>query len=238
MTIKKYFKPKNYLWKIRSLMKPKKISYSQCGEDLIIRYLLATLGMSEPSYIDIGVNDPIRINNTFLFYENGSRGVCIEPDPELFKKIQKKRKRDICLNIGVSDRDGTGDYYVMTSKALSTFNKKEAEKYVLEKNYGTQTIEKIIPVPITSINNILQKYSKYGDILSIDTEGYDARIIMSIDFIAHRPKVICVESARCEAGGKIKKNVTIINYILDKGYILYADTYVNSIFVDKKIWIF
>ncbi len=55
---------------IKSFFKYEK-SYSQCGEDLIVKFILRDV-MGEKrniSYMDIGANHPIRLSNTYLFYK-------------------------------------------------------------------------------------------------------------------------------------------------------------------------
>ena len=58
-----------------------KISYSQCGEDLILKQLFTALGIGKVNYLDIGAHHPTCLNNTYLFYGYGGHGVCVEPDP-------------------------------------------------------------------------------------------------------------------------------------------------------------
>ncbi len=216
-----------------------KKSYSQCGEDIIMQSLLSTLDIKHPSYIEIGTNTPIAKNNTYLFYSTGSRGVCIEPDPLLFKEIQRVRKHDICLNVGIGpSSQESAPYYVMSSKALSTFLKSEADAYVRDQNYGKQVIEQVLHIPLVTINSIMEKYfSTCGNILSIDTEGYDSEILRSLDFKHYRPKVICVETARYE-GTALTKETELIDFLKTQDYVVYADTFINSILVDKHIYSF
>lgn len=236
---KKYFFLKNYINYLNySLSQKYKKSYSQCGEDLLIECALKTLKINKPSYIDIGTNHPVHGNNTFLFYQKGSKGICVEPNPEVFRVIEYTRKRDICLNAGIGTSDNESvNFYVMSSRALSTFIKSEADKYVNENNYGVQNIEKIIKIPVIAINSIMRKYFPSGvDVVSLDTEGYDFEILKSFDLENIRPKVFCVETLRYEANGELRKQKEIISYLAESGYFLYADTYVNSIFIDKKAW--
>ena len=57
-----------------------KPSYSQQGESLIVESICACArdpGIQDPSYLDIGAADPTWINNTYLFYRKGCRGVLI-----------------------------------------------------------------------------------------------------------------------------------------------------------------
>ncbi len=242
--LKKYFllaNYSNYFSRLVTVLKGGcRLTYSQHGEDILIKAALKMLGVEKPSYLDIGTNYPVLGNNTHLFYSQGSKGVCIEPNPELFELVIKSRKRDICLNIGIGIETSKGlDFYVMSGNALSTFVKSEAEKYVRENNYGTQKIEKVIKVPVMPVNFVLRDHFPNGvDVISLDTEGYDFEILKSFDFKKYRPKVFCIETLRYEKENKLKKQDDIIAYMIEQGYFLYADTYVNSIFVDKKIWSF
>ncbi len=210
-----------------------KRSYSQNAEDLLIRAAAKRLHIAKPSYLDIGANHPIFGNNTYLFYTRGSRGVLVEPDPNIFRVIQKTRRHDTCLNVGIGPADKNGvPYYMMTSRQLSTFKKEEAEAYVAGNNYGTQKIEKVMHVPLVAINTLMQTYFPQGvDILSIDTEGYDLEILQSLDFKTYAPKIMCVETLRFNDVKKEEKQREIINYVLAQGYKVYADTFVNTIFV-------
>lgn len=234
---KKYFRLKNY---IAYFLGKYKKSYSQCTEDVLIETAIGMLGVSKPSYLDIGANHPTLLNNTFLFYSKGGRGVCVEPNPEIFEIIQNRRKRDICLNVGIGAFDSDGvDFYMMSSSGFSTFVKSEAEKCARENNYGAQNIEKVIKIPLIAISTIMEKYFPSGvDIVSLDTEGYDFEILKSLDLEKYRPKIFCVETLRYETTHKLRKQNEIIDYMAAHDYFLYADTYVNSIFVDKKKWSF
>src|SRR5262245_33383940 len=90
------------------------LSYSQSGEDLIVSFLFQyTLGISKPTYIDIGAAHPTRFNNTYLFYRRGASGVLVEPNVTLIPALTSTRPRDTVLNvgIGVTDQD-EANYYV------------------------------------------------------------------------------------------------------------------------------
>lgn len=213
-----------------------RISYSQCGEDLIVRYIFNTLGISKPSYIDVGAHHPYYLNNTALFYENGSRGINIEPDITLVEAFYKTRKRDINLNIGIGKEGGYLDFYNMNVATLNTFSKEEAEKFQKEGNYYIKEIRK---VPVENFKGILEKYNnnEYPDFLTIDAEGIDEEIIKSIDYEIDPPIVICIETISFSEKGQGVKDRDIISFLESKGYITYADTYINTIFVRKDKWV-
>lgn len=215
--------------------KHKKVSFSQCGEDLIVKFIFDCLRIEKPSYIDIGAHHPYYISNTALLYKNGSRGINIEPDPTLFKAFLKYRKEDINVNVGIGDRKGEVDFYFISSPTLNTFSKEEAEKYSNEGNYKIKEVKKI---DVLDLSNILNEYSegKISQFLSIDAEGVDEIIIKQIDFNNNFPIVICLETISFSTSGNGVKNYELIDYIISKGYLVYADTYINTIFVRKSVW--
>lgn len=234
--IKKYIVPGNYVryfqWHFR---KSYKKTYSQNGEDRLVWFIFHALGISKPSYLDIGAHDPLYASNTALLYRHGSRGINIEPTPILFKRFLRKRRGDVNLNIGVADHSGTLDFYVMSGPALSTFSKEEAERMTRE--YG-HTISRTIPVEVKTVAEVIARYAHgtFPDFLSLDVEGLDEEILHSIDFTHSRPKVICVETISYSPRRDGVKDHALIKWIENKGYLLIADTYINSLFVDAALW--
>ncbi len=221
------------------LHKGGRVSYAQYGEDLIIQGIFDTMGLQTPRYIDIGTHHPTLLSNTYYFYERGSSGVCIEPSSELMKKIKRVRPRDICITAGIAaETKANVPYYVMTAQTMNTFSKEDAaDTQNAPEVYGAQKVERTESIDLIAINDVLaQHFAKNGDLLSIDTEGFDEQIIHAIDFDRFRPLVICIESIEQSADKSFHKNETIIEYLKSKGYLHYADTYVNSIFVDRARW--
>lgn len=212
------------------------ISYSQCGEDLIIDFILSSsLKVSHPYYLDIGAHHPFYLSNTYHFYEKGNRGVLIEPDPELFSVIESSRAEDKCINAGVGAKSGKATFYVMTSSTLNTFSKVEAERYSKHDNID---IKETIELPIVSMDSIFSKYCKKKnfDVVTVDVEGMDFEIISAIDYKRYRPKILCVETLTYEQDGTGKKIQKTIDYIKSQNYFVYADTFINTIFIDNEVW--
>lgn len=212
---------------------PHKLSYAQCGEDLIIEFVFNQLGIFKPTYLDIGAHHPFYLSNTALFYKKGCRGINIEPDFNLFKEFLVERKEDINLNVGIGEKAATSDFFVMNATTLNTFSLEQIELYKKEGNYFVTAIKK---VKIETLQSVLKNSNgQFPDLLSIDAEGMEELITESIDFTV-KPKVICIETLSFSNFGKGIKNTKLINFILGNGYILYADTYINSIFVEENSW--
>jgi FkbM family methyltransferase len=220
-----------------------RISYSQNGEDLIVKDLFSKLGIKNPSYLDIGANDPVFISNTYLLYSKGSKGVCIEPNEYLYRKLKRIRTEDICLNAGVAFNERTeADFYLFPKAAngLGTFSKKEADFWqnVGTKNIGKYKVERILKLQLLNINEIIKKYFKAcPNFISMDVEGLDFQILKTLDFNEHTPEVICVETIDYGANNSEIKDKELISFVCSKGYFVYADTYINTIFCKTSSYI-
>ncbi|HET6996479.1 MAG TPA: FkbM family methyltransferase [Chitinophagaceae bacterium] len=192
-------------------------------------------GITKPSYLDIGAFHPFELSNTAKLYRKGSRGINIEPNPDQFHYFTKYRKNDQNLNIGVGDKQGRLLYYQMNASTLNTFDEKTAEELVGQHGFH---ITSKIELPVADLKYIITTYAnnKFPDFLSLDTEGLDKAILEQIDFDNNYPKVICVETAEYSPDLSGRKNQELIDFLLGKDYILYADTYINSIFVKRKFW--
>ena len=226
---------KKWLFHRKEIDNFKKVSYSQCGEDLIVRYIFDLLCIKKPSFLDIGAHHAYYLSNTALFYENGSTGINVEPDPHLFSGLQKHRKRDKNLNIGITEKDGESDFYIMSSPTMNTFCQEKALE--LEQEYNFKILRKI-KIKTLSIDSLIQQYcnNKVPEFLNIDAEGIDGEIVNSLGQSENRPVVICVETLSYSETGKGVKNNGIIDKIKNLDYTLLSDTYINSIFVHREPW--
>ena len=223
------------LQKIFSFKENYNKSYSQSGEDIIVERILSLMSVGKPSYLDIGAHDPVMYNKTYLFYEKGSSGVNVEPDPECFLKLASQRPRDVNLNVGVRSHEGTFNYYVMTSRSLNTFSVAEAKRY---ESYGKQKVEQVVKVEVVNVNEILSEYFDPGpNFVSLDVEGLEMEILESFDFEASRPEVFCIETLTYTEDNTEEKVVDIIEYMKEMDYMVHSDTYINTIFVDRESWL-
>ncbi len=211
------------------------LSYAQCGEDILAQSILNQIGISRPVYLDVGANDPRRLSNTFRFYRQGCSGLLIEPNPRLFARLRRVRRRDTCLLAGLSDRTETrATFYRMSPPTLSTFSRSEAAAFESE---GYRIIEEM-PIPLLTPSEAIERYlPRCPDFVSLDAEGLDLAILRCWDFERYRPAVFCIETINFyEDHHKLRKDAEVIQFMEAAGYMLYADTFINSLFVDRKLW--
>jgi hypothetical protein len=219
----------------------KKNSYSQCGEDLIVEFILNEICQKDIiNYCDIGANLPWKFSNTAKFYFSNNKrniGVLVEPDPSLAKFLKLKRSKDIIVNKGVkSNKIDTDilDFFIMDTKTLNTFSESEANYY---ESLGYKIKERK-QIDVIDINELLKKYfsEKTLHFLSVDVEGLDFDILSSLDFNMFKPICICVETINFVKSGMAEKDFRIEKLLTSHGYFEYAFTGINSIFLDLEIW--
>jgi len=188
------------------------------------------------SYLEIGTNDPIQSNNTYLFYKKGCKGICIEPDKEMYEIIKVKRPHDIVLNIGIGlpgAREATFYLFPRLLNGWSTFSEEEA--IIRENESGLKA--KKVTVPLKTINNIIEEYfDTCPNFISLDVEGLDLDILKSLDFKRFRPDAICVETISFSITNKERKLQDTVDFMHSQGYFSYADTHVNTIFCRSELF--
>lgn len=234
-----FFRIKRILRKVKHTVFPRPIivnnynTYSQAGEDAVLNFLFTDKKMTSVSYLDIGTNTPDNCNNTYLLYKKGNRGVCVEADKTLIPTIRKVRPNDTVINAGVAvSEEREADFFIFNIKGLNTFDKSEAEKRQFS---GVFKVVEMTKVPLVNINSIIENnFESHPDFLSLDIEGLDLDVLKSLDFERFPIPVICVETCTFSETHIRPKDNTIVEFVLSKGYEVYADTYINTIFVDKK----
>lgn len=209
-------------------------SYSQCGEDIIVDYVFRLRGITNPSYIDIGANHPYFISNTAMFYERGCRGINIEANPQLVPAFQAARPENINLNVGIGDKEGELDFYIMENNTMSCFSEKERDFLVC----NGQKLLRTEKIRLTTVSAVLSSYfnDTFPDFLSLDAEGMDFDILKSIDWEKYSPKIICVEAAEFSPIGAGKRRSELIDFLESKGFYEYANTNLNAIMVKRSFW--
>jgi FkbM family methyltransferase len=211
-------------------------SYAQQGEDLVVQSLLSSMGLTKPTYLDVGAFDPVVHSNTYLMYLAGGHGVLVEPNPAKIDRLRSVRPRDITLNVGVGLGAGssTADYYVIGGPSqglFNTFSKDDAE-LVQRNTNGLHHIDQVMKLRLENINAIMQQHLGLApNFLSIDTEGLDLGILETMDFERYRPDVICVETLKL---GGDHVDLEILRFLESKRYSARGATFVNTIFIDDR----
>jgi FkbM family methyltransferase len=169
----------------------KLISSAQNQEDVMLwRALRQVRG---GFYIDVGAADPTDLSVTKIFYEQGWRGINLEPSPAYFTALSRARPRDINLRIGAGRETGARTFYNVANTGLSTFDQQLAADH---RCHGWEVTEEIAET--LTLAEICRRHRPQGPIhfLKIDVEGTERDVLAGADFAAFRPWIVLVESTR------------------------------------------
>lgn len=174
-------------------MKDTHISYAQNREDLILN---AFFKESEKGfYVDVGANHPVHESVTKLFYDKGWRGMNVEPTTWLYRLLCVNRPRDINVQVGVSDKEGSMRFREYPKgDGLSTFSA-EMQKMYEKNDYFYAQDYKEYDVPIQTLAHIFAAHKVASiDFMKVDIEGYEYEALIGNDWKKYRPKVLCIEA--------------------------------------------
>ena len=207
------------------------MSFSQQGEDVVLYHVVRDLlKVEKATYMDVGAAEPVLSNNTYLLWGVGHRGVLVEPNPALAKKLRDYRSGDKVVEAGVGVTDQTeADYFeIKGNPMLNTFSPDQVKSLEAE----GEAVERVRKMPLLNINRIIEEQiGRAPDVLSTDIEGMDSSIIKTLDLSRFRPGAICAETVAMSPTGD---NSEITTYLLSQGYCVRGGSTINTIYVDSK----
>ena len=210
-------------------------SYSQTGEDRIIHSIIEIYGkwekidFSSNYYVEVGCNEPIKYSNTYSLYKNGWRGLCIDGNETLIRQFEKVRPHDICVCAVVSNSSDEITFTEFTDSGVSSVNPQHIEEWTKYSTIASQ--RRVNP---TSLQTILDSHQvpKNFALLSVDVEGHDLEVLLSLDFNIYRPALIVVEMTGFNLSNISESG--IFKYLSEYGYRLIAFVIGNAYFLAPK----
>jgi len=158
-------------------------SYSQHGEDLLIRSIIPD-GVS--SFIDIGANDGVLFSNSYKFAKSGAHGLCIEPSGSTFFKLRLNHLfhyKVKCLKGAVSKNNGM--LHLIDKGYESTLSSVSFKKSKYSKKIKSFTFDEILK-KFPFFTNI--------DLLSVDVEGHEKEVFEGLTNSKFYVKAIILET--------------------------------------------
>jgi len=202
---------KLYLLKKMHFTKSKASHYSQFAEDISIGQCFRN--SSQGFFVDVGCFHPKKYNNTWLLYKQGWRGINIDIDSIKIDGFNLARPQDTNICCAVSNMEGEISYFSSGHYSLTTS---------VDKNFsearGSYVEKKTRCAKLTTLLDGTKYKDRQIDFLSVDAEGHDLEVLMSLDFQRYDPRLIAVETHAvaftevCEAA--------VYQYLLGKGYCL------------------
>jgi FkbM family methyltransferase len=232
--MKKYLKKILPDWVLSHLLEIKKNvfdtyalkSYSQEGEDMILRRIFES--KQDGFYVDVGAHHPKRFSNTYIFYKRGWRGINLDAMPGSMGPFNTCRPKDINIECGIGEKEGSLEYFMFNEPALNGFSKKLSEV----RNEQTSNYHVIATknVDVRPLAKVLDQYLPKGqkiDFLNVDVEGLDFEVLRSNDWEKYRPRIVLVEVSGSSLETIMQDE--IFQLMKTKGYSIYAKS-ANTVF--------
>jgi len=211
--------------------------YSFSGVDIVLKKIFYQ--QEKGFYIDVGCQNPIKNNNTYLLYKKGWEGINIDLDEDNINLFNSARPNDSNFNKAVSSNVKDVELYFYHKKSpINTIDKKTSE-------FQRAKVTSVKKITTDTLNNIIlnTKYKNHiFDLLSIDVEGHELEVLKGFDLDKYSPKVIVVEYLDLNVSKLEIKNLSIGNvlnseiykYLISKNYILVNNIYCDLVFVNKN----
>lgn len=210
---------------VRRICDPHRVtSYGDAGADI----LLNVLGGHHPSkyYVDVGCSHPISGSNTYLLYQKGWVGLCIDANPDLIDIFKSVRPRDdaVCACIGLG---GEAEFAICAAADYS---------HVVGQGVGRagSLVQSTKIVTLQPLGEIFAKHNvprSFG-ILSVDVEGSTFDALRSFDIEQYRPSVILIEIGNFLYAAAAEHPV--VQYLQAHSYSMNSFSGWNGFFVNQR----
>lgn len=209
--------------------------HSQDGQDVFL-YQQFFRDRRARTFVEVGALDGLLHSNT-LFFERELewRGVLVEPNPVAFALLERNRPNCNIENVAVSDRDEmqrftqiTGDLFGWSGLSDNMEDQHRDRINRLIPNTAVKELEVRTISPAT----LLAKHRlDHVDLMSIDTEGSEEKILKAFPWGKVQVSVFCIEN---NFG-----NTAIMGVMSQNGYQRVAhigsdDIYVHGDFYPRK----
>tara|TARA_B100001063_G_C16613768_1_gene477111 strand:- start:125 stop:802 length:678 start_codon:yes stop_codon:yes gene_type:complete len=163
-------------------------SYSMDGEDVVISNYFKD--KEKGFYIDIGCYHPIHRNNTFLLFKKGWQGMNVDIHDFSIELFNYARPKDLNYNFAVSNKnEKIKMFFQKELSQLSTIDQNQAIKVF----QGTIKEKEIQSYTLNEILNFSKLNNKKIDLLDIDVEAADLKVLQGLSFEKFKPELICIE---------------------------------------------
>jgi FkbM family methyltransferase len=193
------------------LEKLKQLSQSQLGQDLWV--LEQCEYKKEGFFVEFGATDGVLLSNTYLLEkEFGWKGICAEPNPAFFKKLQLNR-RCITSSACIGGTSGEEVDFIFAD-VFGGMAKDEDHDMHGWRRKAYREVEGTVKLVTQSLHSFLteQVAPKRIDYLSIDTEGSEYEILENFPFGEWDIRLITIEHNYTEKREKIR------NLLFRNGY--------------------
>jgi FkbM family methyltransferase len=181
------------------------------GLKIDVQLLFARLMLRKTDifFVEIGSNDGVTNDPIYPFATRyGWRGVLVEPQAEIFSKLERNYAGVVgvsFVNAAIGAADGeqtffkirqTDDPDINAARFPTQLASLRKESVLSQTKFVPNVVDLVeeVRVPVLTFETLMRKAgADRVDILVIDTEGYDAPILRSIDIERFKPAIVQYE---------------------------------------------
>ena len=222
----KYLINKFLIYRQAYFKKINKDFYSQFGEDKIL-FEIIPKKLSRGFYVDVGCFHPKKYSNTCMLHKRGWFGINIDMEEDKIKTFNIIRPNDFNYLGAISDKIENVKIFRNQKYGVSSTITKDIIKkddILDEIQIETKTLDKVLE--LSPFKN------KEIDLLNIDTEGNDFKVLKSLNFEAYNPKIVIIETHLKDINKIILSEE--YKYLIDKNYSLVSWNIYSLIFIKKN----
>ena len=206
--------------KRRSLRDRGFASYSQFGEDAIVRSLVTGW---DGGYMDIGSGHPVKFSNTYAFYKSGARGLLVEPIASNVDHTRLVRPEDLVVQSLCGPDEVSVPFFEYEQYEYSTTSRERVDQLALN---GFRPVREY-SLDVRTLASLVAETGLFRpDLLSVDVEGAELGVLQSADWNRFRPAIIVVE----EWTSPIEHVTPVSTYLSSLEYELVALTGFSSVY--------
>lgn len=142
--------------------------------------------LSTGYFVELGALNGKTQNSTLILEKKGWEGICIEPLPHNFKRLQKNRKCKL-VEAAIYNKSGTIEIVDVGIPGWSGISETHQEQHK-EKYNNNNTIYEVKCLRFEELNT-----PKKINYFQIDTEGSELEILKDIDFKTYNIEFISIE---------------------------------------------
>jgi FkbM family methyltransferase len=189
-------------------------------------------GLHNGTYLDLGAHDGVGQSNTKALSDSfGWRGILIDANPDLFKRLVANRPHDICVHSAVCAMPGKvhyvlpkldfvgGIWELMAPTFLKTWHPELAD--------SPKGLPEVTCLPLSSI--LGQLGARHINFFSLDVEGGELSVLQTLDFGRVTFDVIVVEADSHDP----VKNQNVVDLLTSHGYRPHGQVESNAWFVNR-----
>ena len=186
--------------------------YSQFGEDKIL-FEIISKNLINGFYVDVGCFHPKKHSNTYMLHKRGWSGINIDMEKDKIETFKLARPNDFNFLGAISNKIEKVKIYRNQNFGVSSTIVKDIinKKDIIDESF----------IETTTLNHVLELSpynNKQIDLLTIDTEGNDFKVLQSLNYNIYNPQIIIIETLLKNINEVI--NSESYNFLINKDYKL------------------